>query len=92
MFNAFLEDLKEQLRNKASFWARIKEGKVGGHIYFLPMVICKSRCIFTLSTFLEQVTLINKNECGDVNITEEAAKLVIFLFNFKLTIVLLEQR
>ncbi|XP_028404243.1 X-ray repair cross-complementing protein 5-like [Dendronephthya gigantea] len=47
MFNTFLEDLKEQLCNKASFWARIKE---------------------------EKVTLINKNECGDVNITEEAAK------------------
>jgi hypothetical protein len=26
MFNTFLEELKEQLRSKTSFWARIKEG------------------------------------------------------------------
>ena len=28
MFNTFLEELKEQLRSKTSFWARIKEGTV----------------------------------------------------------------
>ena len=47
MFNKFLEELKEQLRSKTSFWARIKE---------------------------EKVTLINKEESGDVDISEEEAK------------------
>lgn len=28
MFNKFLEGLKEQLRKKASFWARMKEGEM----------------------------------------------------------------
>ena len=26
MFNKFLQDLKEQLRNKASFWSRMRQG------------------------------------------------------------------
>jgi hypothetical protein len=37
MFNTFLEDLKEQLRNKASFWARIKEGTIHSELYTKPI-------------------------------------------------------
>lgn len=37
MFNTFLEDLKEQLRNKASFWARIKEGTIHSDLYTKPI-------------------------------------------------------
>ena len=37
MFNTFLEDLKERLRNKASFWARIKEGTIHSDLYTKPI-------------------------------------------------------
>ncbi len=42
MFNTFLEELKEQLRNKTSFWARIKEGRLTAWFLYKPVsAICK---------------------------------------------------
>ena len=86
MFNTFLAELKEQLRSKTSFWARIKEGiyestrglfktfiyRIQNLFIFVAWFCLVQQCLM----FLEKVTLINKDECGDVDISEETAKAV----------------
>jgi hypothetical protein len=85
MFNTFLEDLKEQLRNKASFWARIKEGTLYKTcLYFQTCTVqyhelFVNRCIVKLLMCLEKVTLISKDECGDVDVSEETARSVNYV-------------